>query len=161
MIEGNPRRRRYLIANLPTEESKHLYRRFTEGVGGIIHKGTRKIKKFCFDVSPYLIGAYRKYAISCHFIGSTDNEVGKYFSYSDASIQRMIREWDLKISTDQCKIVSAFGYNNNHFVNPYLRISYMKSVKENGACFQINLSPPSLRTKCIFEEQDLKILYQC
>ena len=56
------------IANFPSEEIKSLYSRFTEGIAGIIHRGTRKIKTFCFGVSPYLITEFQKYAISCYFL---------------------------------------------------------------------------------------------
>lgn len=72
----------------------------------------------------------------------------------------MVNEWKLNVSVDECKLVSKFQYNSNNFVNPYLCISYLRSLKENGALFSVNLSPPSLWMKCIFEEEDLNILYE-
>jgi hypothetical protein len=146
-----------LIANLPPEESKKLYSQFTEGIATIIHKGTDSIKTFCFGVSPYLIKEYQKYAISCHYIGN--NLVGQYFSYQDTKIQDMIDLWNLGIEISQCKDVSSFQYNTNHFVNPYLCVSYLKSLYEKGSSFSINLSPRSLWMKCIFSEDDLNLLY--
>lgn len=146
-----------LIANLPMTESTQLYRRFTQGIARIIHRGTRRIKTFCFGVSPYLITEFEKYAISCYFLDSAD--VGEYFSYSDTTIQKVIDDWEMGISVDQCKAVASFQYNNNVFVNPYLSVSYMRSLKENGVYFEINLSPRSLWMKCIVNEDDLNILY--
>lgn len=75
-----------LIDNLPREEIKQLCSQFTVGVTYIIVEENEKIITFCFGVSPYPIPEYWKYAISCHLIGSTSNELDKYFSYSDASI---------------------------------------------------------------------------
>lgn len=148
-----------LIANLPSQESEKLYKRFTKGISGIVGKNASSIKTFCFGVSPYLITEYMKSGISYHFIGSKPNKVGKYFSYSDESIKHMISKWNLKVSIDQCKDVAALNYNDNCFVNPYLCISYMRSLKENCAKFKVNLSPRSLWMKCIFTEKDLNMLY--
>jgi len=149
-----------LIANLPVVDSKELYDQFTRGIAKIIDKNEPRIRTFIFGVSPYLITEFRNYAISCHFIGSEENSVGRFFSYSDASIDRVIKEWKLNISVDECKLSSKFEFNSNVFINPYLCISYLRSLEKKGALFSVNLSPRSLWMKCIFEENDLTILYE-
>ena len=149
-----------LIANLPVVDSKELYRQFTRGIAKIFDKNEPRIRTFIFGVSPYLITEFQKYAISCHFIGSEENSVGRFFSYSDASIDRVIKEWKLNISVDECKLSSKFEFNSNVFINPYLCISYLRSLERKGSLFSVNLSPRSLWMKCIFEENDLTILYE-
>ena len=109
-----------LIANLPVVDSKELYDQFTRGIAKIIDKNEPRIRTFIFGVSPYLITEFRKYAISCHFIGSEENSVGQFFSYSDGSIDHVIKEWKLNISVDECKLFSKFEFNSNVFINPYL-----------------------------------------
>ncbi len=62
-----------LIANLPVADSEELYGEFTKGVAYIVEKKEPRIRTFIFGVSPYLITEFRKYAISCYFIGSEEN----------------------------------------------------------------------------------------
>ncbi len=145
-----------LIAILPSADSKELYADFTKDIKKVVYKNDSKIKTFCFGVSPYLIKEFRTSVI--YSIIDEKNEFGEYFSFSDFSIEKMSR--GLQVSVDDCKSVFQFEYNSNVYVNPYLCISYLRSLKENGAKFSMNLSPRSLWMKCIFEENDLDILYK-
>jgi len=86
-----------LIANLPVAERKELYKQFTKGVAKIINKNEPRIKTFIFGVSPYLLSEFRTYAVSGYSIATKENSVGEYFSFSDVSIQNVIREWDLNV----------------------------------------------------------------
>jgi hypothetical protein len=144
-----------LIANLPSAESTVLYAKFTKGITKLISKRDLRIKTFCFGVSPYLITEFRTRVF--YSIADTDNEVGQYFSFSDASIEKIICEWKLDITKDQCKSVAQFQYNSNTFINPYLCISYLKSLHDKSM-YALNISPRSLWMSCIFQEEDLKIL---
>lgn len=101
------------IANLPVTESQVLYKEFTEGVAWVININEPRIKIFIFGVSPYLITEFRfqKYAVSYYYVGSENNSVGQYFSYSDESIQQVINECKLNVSVNECKAVYKFQYD--------------------------------------------------
>ena len=144
-----------LIANLPTSSSKELYSKFTKGVLKMIDKNDPRIKVFSFGVSPYLITEFQTSMV--YSIIDKENVVGEYFSFADISIENVIREWQLDVSIEQIKSVARFQYNQNIFINPYLCVSYLKSLKDKKT-FAVNISPRSLWMSCIFKEEDLKVL---
>ena len=91
-----------LIANLPVAERKELYDQFIKGVAKIVNKNKPRLETFIFGVSPYLLSEFRKYVVSGYstHIATKENSAGKYFSFSDISIQKVIHEWQLDVSIE-------------------------------------------------------------
>lgn len=144
-----------LIANLPYNDSKDLYAELTKDITNLIDQIDERITTFCFGVSPYLITEFQS---RCFYsVADEKNEMGEYFSFSDATINRVIKEWSLNVTIDQCKLVAEFKFDQNIFINPYLCLSYLKSLHKKSM-YAVNISPRSLWLSCIFQEEDLKIL---
>lgn len=138
-------------------EAVPVCKEFTKFLKGAVPTGSSGIMVICFGVSPYFAHEFSGKA-HIHDIGRKENELGRYFSYSSETIDRVIEKWELKTSYNECLKVAQFKYDDRIFTNPAICVSFLQSLHLKEEYFQVDILPRSLWLSSIFTLKDRDLL---